>query len=82
MGGPGGNIAVAPYQKGLISLPDSVDCCPRAVDVIDPVGRLVLEHYEDRMLRSDAQLGMVFEKQKQIWLYMDPKLKNSQNEYS
>eukprot|EP00971_Amphidinium_carterae_P179091 3552436-Amphidinium_carterae.1 len=82
MGGPEGIVAVAPYQKGLISLPDSVESCPRAVDVIDPVGRSVLEHYEDRMLRSDAQLGMVFEKQKQIRLYMDPKLKNSQNEYS
>eukprot|EP00971_Amphidinium_carterae_P250372 4970511-Amphidinium_carterae.1 len=75
-------MTVAPYMKGLISLPDSVSHCPRAVDVIDPVGRMVLEHYEDRMLRPDSQLGRVYEKQKEIKLYMDPRLKNSKSEYN
>eukprot|EP00971_Amphidinium_carterae_P313473 6229608-Amphidinium_carterae.1 len=78
----GETCAVAPYESGKVSLPDSTTGSPLTKDVIDPKGRCYLEGYEEFMLRGDAEVGWAREKMMQTKLYMDVILKRSTSKYA
>eukprot|EP00971_Amphidinium_carterae_P332360 6466486-Amphidinium_carterae.2 len=72
---------VAPYRKGLTSLPETTSGCPRAEEVLDASGGELLRSFESTMLLPDSELGWCFERQKEISPYMDVVLSRSNKAY-
>ena len=72
---------VRPYDRELVSLPDTGDC-PIALDqVLDEHGRQVLGDPQCSMLLSDEEWGRVLEEGDLVRPYMDERLQKDQKLY-
>ena len=62
----------APFQPGLVSLPDSVSGAPSILDVLPASGLYLLEEQGERMMTAEAPL-----EEELPTAYWDPSLKGS-----
>ncbi|CAK0858238.1 unnamed protein product [Prorocentrum cordatum] len=72
--GTGCLTRVAPFRKGLVSLPETVEGCPPFEDVAPPEVQRFLKGHPERMLRADSPSSTVTP-------YFDPALKRSVKTY-
>ncbi|CAK0860257.1 unnamed protein product, partial [Prorocentrum cordatum] len=72
--GAGCLTRVAPFRKGLVSLPETVEGCPPFEDVAPPEVQRFLKGHPERMLRADSPSSTVTP-------YFDPALKRSVKTY-
>ena len=72
---------VRPYDRSLMSLPDSGDCPVDLRKVLDPVGREYVEDPSRCMMLSEEEWGYEVEKGNQVRPYMDERLQQDPELY-
>ncbi|CAK0893340.1 unnamed protein product, partial [Prorocentrum cordatum] len=72
--GAGCLTRVAPFRKGLVSLPETVEGCPPFEGAAPPEVQRFLKEHPERMLRADSPSSTVAP-------YIDPALKRSAKTY-
>ena len=72
-----GEVMLAPYQAGAVSLVANALDGPMVEDVTSGATRLYLDEWEERMLRTDADYQEMLEKDGTFEPYIDSTLKSS-----
>jgi hypothetical protein len=72
-----GEVMLAPYQAGAVSLVANALDGPMVEDVTSGAARLYLDEWEERMLRTDADYQEMLEKDGTIEPYIDSTLRSS-----
>ena len=72
---------VRPYQRDNVAIPQVGSQPPRVMEVLDNVGREVLEDFSHSMLLDHQEWGKVCEKQSHVKTYMDERLKSDPQLY-
>jgi hypothetical protein len=76
-----GEVMLAPYQAGAVSLVANALDGPMVEDVTSGAARLYLDEWEERMLRTDAEYQEMLEKDGTVEPYIDSTLKSSSHQY-
>ena len=72
---------VRPYDRDLVSLPDMGATLVPLAEVMDPIGRDVVESPSEKMLVDEETWGRISEQQKGFRPYMDAVLASSPQKY-
>ena len=77
---PSGDI-LAPFEPGIVSIPDHTDGCKNIVDMVGAVGQFYLEGDGQRMLRDRAEVEIELT-ELGLKAYNDPRLEHQRGVYA